>query len=204
MSSRKTYVHGRYSETIPERAGAHAPSAASTSEEEGSLYRAGHVHDWSQDGEGESLLDTGVTGRSPDLHSWIRNRLHAFEFFVESWAQGEYGNVHNWETDREGEALFATGASSGSPDLHAWLRDRRDAFDSLLEKYSGENLRKLGQTADGLFHQEDPSRLAILLNEQQMHGHTWRAFISCFGLNVLDSRTTCRGFLSVLRPTNLI
>ena len=91
-----------------------------------------------------------------------------------SWAKGEYGYEHNWSEDREGRGVLDQEALAGSPDLQAWLRDRRDALASPLEECSSDNLAKLERTTNTLFQSEpagrgggfDPSRLAILLNEE--------------------------------------
>lgn len=46
----------------------------------------GYVHDWSQDSEGQQILNTGGLGGRSDLHTWLRGRRAAFDELIQKYS----------------------------------------------------------------------------------------------------------------------
>jgi hypothetical protein len=46
----------------------------------------GYVHDWSQDSEGQQILNTGGLGGRSNLHAWLRGRRAAFDQLIQKYS----------------------------------------------------------------------------------------------------------------------
>jgi len=72
----------------------------------------GYVHDWSQDGKGEQILNTGSLGGRSDLHAWLRGRRAAFDQLIEKYSGQNLVDAE--QAARNAGVLRQSGVGTGS------------------------------------------------------------------------------------------